>query len=77
MLGAPPYPFPAAVQVTGLGQISDALVGRVRWTHPEATNQLALVFCLNKAIKHELSSLWYGAKMPRVSSGKTGSRQTL
>ncbi len=31
MFGAPPYPFPAATHLSGLGPISDALVGRLRW----------------------------------------------
>ncbi|PMD37130.1 hypothetical protein L207DRAFT_433023 [Hyaloscypha variabilis F] len=26
-----PFPFPGAVEVTGLGNISDALVGRLAW----------------------------------------------
>lgn len=29
IFGNPPYPFPAAVQVTGLGPISNTLVGRI------------------------------------------------
>ncbi|KAE9362577.1 hypothetical protein N431DRAFT_299223, partial [Stipitochalara longipes BDJ] len=29
-----PFPFPAAVEVTGLGNISDALVGRLSWDSP-------------------------------------------
>ncbi|PMD28738.1 hypothetical protein L207DRAFT_389151, partial [Hyaloscypha variabilis F] len=29
-----PFPFPGAVEVTGLGNISDALVGRLAWDSP-------------------------------------------
>ena len=36
--GAIPYKFPAAVEVTGLGGLSDALCGRIRWTSPLAIN---------------------------------------
>ena len=32
--GAIPYAFPAGTQLTGLGEISDALVGRIKWTDP-------------------------------------------
>ncbi|KAJ9191444.1 hypothetical protein DTO164E3_8849 [Paecilomyces variotii] len=35
-----PYAFPAAVPVTGLGSISDALVGRVRWDNPAVQAEL-------------------------------------
>jgi hypothetical protein len=33
--GAIPYRFPAAVELTGLGALSDALVGRRRWDSPQ------------------------------------------
>ena len=51
--GAVLYPFPTAVQVSGLGVISDSLVGRVRLDSPElniAKEQLIL------SLKEELES---------------------
>lgn len=38
------YPFSATVQVNGLGPISDALVGRLRWTNPVVMRDLAILF---------------------------------
>ncbi|PYH95568.1 hypothetical protein BO71DRAFT_286273, partial [Aspergillus ellipticus CBS 707.79] len=35
-----PYTFPAALPLTGLGAISDALVGRVKWTNPAVLIEL-------------------------------------
>ncbi|PYI34400.1 hypothetical protein BP00DRAFT_336966 [Aspergillus indologenus CBS 114.80] len=35
-----PYTFPATLQLTGLGAISDALVGRVKWTNPAVLLEL-------------------------------------
>ncbi|KAK2766112.1 hypothetical protein FQN54_007627 [Arachnomyces sp. PD_36] len=39
-----PFRFPAAVQLTGLGSISDALVGRVRWDTPEVLTEIARLY---------------------------------
>ncbi len=43
LFGQPPYAFPAAVPVTGLGPISDALVGRIRWDNPLVLQDLELL----------------------------------
>jgi hypothetical protein len=39
-----PYAFPAALPLTGLGAISDALVGRVRWDSPVVRAELNILF---------------------------------
>ena len=38
--GTVPYAFPAAIQLDGLGPISDALVGRKKWEDPEVQLEL-------------------------------------
>ena len=44
MFGSVPYAFPAATQITGLGAVSDALVGRVRWDNPAVVAEQTLLF---------------------------------
>jgi hypothetical protein len=41
--GKVPYAFPAAVPLRGLGHISDALVGRIKWTTPAVMNEVQLL----------------------------------
>jgi hypothetical protein len=42
MFGNVPYVFPGALQVTGLGPISDAQVGRSRWDDPNVAAEVTL-----------------------------------
>ena len=42
--GAVPYAFPGAVHLQGLGAISDALVGRRRWTNTSVISELDVLF---------------------------------
>ncbi|KAK2795510.1 hypothetical protein FQN52_005277 [Onygenales sp. PD_12] len=44
LYGTIPYRFPAAVAVTGLGAISDALVGRLRWDDPMVRQEQSILF---------------------------------
>ncbi|KMU83871.1 hypothetical protein CIHG_01655 [Coccidioides immitis H538.4] len=39
-----PYRFPTAIQLQGLGAISDALVGRIRWDNPMVIEELDTLF---------------------------------
>ncbi|EFW15145.1 conserved hypothetical protein [Coccidioides posadasii str. Silveira] len=39
-----PYRFPTAIQLQGLGAISDALVGRIRWDNPLVIEELDILF---------------------------------
>ncbi len=42
------FRFPAAVALTGLGAISDALVARNKWTAPKVQQELRLLFRTNE-----------------------------
>ena len=44
MFSSVPYAFPASVPLAGLGPISDALIGRVRWDNPSVLKALATLF---------------------------------
>ena len=55
---APPYAFPAAVQVTGLGAVSDALVGRVRWTNPAVINDMSIILGRDNVAREQFIAEW-------------------
>ena len=57
---APPYLFLAAVQVTGLGPISDALVGRLWWNNSTVLQDLALLFGSNNNVQNNYIKIWQG-----------------
>ncbi|KAJ5660870.1 uncharacterized protein N7484_000242 [Penicillium longicatenatum] len=46
---SPEQVFPATAQMTGLGAISDALVGRVRWSSISVTSELDVLFGKDQA----------------------------
>jgi len=41
--GKIPFAFPAATQLTGLGLISDALVGRIRWDNLAIIDEVEII----------------------------------
>lgn len=63
MSGNPSYPIPAAVQVVGLGPISDALVGRIRWDNPlvliDAAEVLRSTRAARQRFKHQPLNQFY------------------
>jgi hypothetical protein len=65
MFGNVPYVFPAALQVTGLGPISDALVGRTRWDDPRVATEASILLGADAIGRQLLLEDWEGkaAKM--------------
>ena len=51
--GKIPYAFPPAPQVIGLGPISDALVGRLKWTNPAVASKVRIMLGTNKELIQE------------------------
>jgi len=58
MFGTPSYSFSVAVQLTGLGPISDALVGRVCWTNPTVISHLRDLLSGNDAVRNAYLHNW-------------------
>ncbi|KAJ5626714.1 hypothetical protein N7528_004141 [Penicillium herquei] len=56
--GAARRPFPAAVPVTRLGPISDALVGRIPWLSPTVHVDLDILFGQDRAKVTEYIQRW-------------------
>lgn len=53
-----PYSFPATVQLTGLGAISDALLGRIRWDEWSVITELDVLFGENRSAAHRWIQCW-------------------
>jgi len=58
MFGASSYSFSAAVQLTGLSSISDALVGRVCWTNLTVISHLCDLLDGNDAVRNAYLHNW-------------------
>lgn len=58
MYGAIPYKFPAGVQLDGLGPISDALVGRMRWNDPEVQYEVRQLLKMDAGHIQEYLEAW-------------------
>ena len=56
--GAIPYAFPAGTQLTGLGEISDALVGRIKWTDPNVQMVRTILLGGNMERSREYIQWW-------------------
>ncbi|KAE8153057.1 hypothetical protein BDV25DRAFT_137298 [Aspergillus avenaceus] len=61
-----PYAFPAAVQLTGLGAISDALVGRRRWDSPEVREELNQLFSPDISVGRRFIVKWRESALERA-----------
>ncbi|KAJ5217659.1 uncharacterized protein N7469_011284 [Penicillium citrinum] len=53
-----PYTFPGTAQLTGLGAIADALVGRVKWSEWCVTVELDILFGEDRHAAHEWIKMW-------------------
>jgi hypothetical protein len=53
-----PYTFPGTAQLTGLGAISDALLGRIKWTEWSVFVELEVLFGEDQAAAHQWISEW-------------------
>ncbi|KAJ5630033.1 hypothetical protein N7528_003690 [Penicillium herquei] len=53
-----PYSFPGLAQLTGLGPISDALVGRIKWTEWSVVSELETLFGESTLEAHEFIRRW-------------------
>ena len=58
MFGAVPYAFPAASQICGLGAISDALVGRVRWDNPSVMFEQQILLGADDSARDKFINDW-------------------
>ncbi|KAL2801931.1 hypothetical protein BJX63DRAFT_438336 [Aspergillus granulosus] len=53
-----PYAFPASVMLTGLGPVSDALVGRRRWDSIEVIEELNIIFGVDREAARQHVTAW-------------------
>lgn len=53
-----PYTFPGTAQLTGLGALSDALLGRIKWTEWSVYMELETLFGEDQAAAHQWISQW-------------------
>jgi hypothetical protein len=56
--GAIPYRFPAAVEVAGLGALSDALVCRRRWDSPAVLQERDIMLCGSLEVVNQYVKEW-------------------
>jgi hypothetical protein len=56
--GAIPYKFPAAVEITGLGPLSDALVCRRRWDSAQVLRDYRTLLCGDRALASRYVEDW-------------------
>ncbi|KAJ5986731.1 hypothetical protein N7451_011096 [Penicillium sp. IBT 35674x] len=53
-----PYTFPGTAQLTGLGALSDALLGRIKWTEWSVFVELEILFGEDQAAAHRWIQEW-------------------
>jgi len=58
MYGKMPYAFPAAFQITGLGAISDALVGRIKYDDPKFLHEVSILLGGHKTAQVAFLENW-------------------
>ena len=56
--GSPPYRFPAAVELSGLGPLSDALVCQRRWCSPAVTAERNVLLCSDARYFWQFVAAW-------------------
>jgi hypothetical protein len=74
--GAPPYRFLAAVELTGLGALSDALVCRRRWSSPAVTMERDTLLCGGREAFWHATNAWRERAVPAAQAAFQLVRET-